>query len=209
MLSHSNKVISTIIKLQENFINKKPIHILFCDFQNLYMNKVYRCEEIKRTASYVAEASKILGLTQIITEHKKQIFGTTIKEIKDHYYDKTFVTEKTRFSMLDEKSLLYDDKDTVYILLGIEAHICVTQTALNILKLNKPLILLTDGISSVHRADREIALENIRSMGAYITTTQSLLFLLLQDSTHPMFKSLVHIFKDYSSKEKLILNAKF
>ncbi len=205
MFSNSKHLLSTISKLQENFINKKPINVLFCDFQDYYIKKIYKYNEIITAAEEIAEASKILGLNQIVTEHEKRVFGPTIQEIKNHFYEKTDLFEKTRFAMIDDEYIKNQDEDAVYVLLGIEAHICVTQTALNILKNNRPLILLADGISSTNPGDRELALKNLQAMGAYVTTTQSFLYLLLRDGKHPFFKSLLHIFKSNSKRDKSIL----
>ncbi len=205
MSYNPKNLISTITKLQENFINKKPINVLFCDIQDYYIKKIYKSNDIIRTAEEIAEASKILGLNQIVTEHKKEVFGPTIKEIKNHFYEKTILFEKTRFPMLDDEFINNQDKDAVYVLFGIEAHICVTQTAVNILKNDKPLILLADGISSTNPGDRELALKNLQAMGAYLTSTQGFLFLLLRDVAHPNFKSLLHIFKSYSNRDNSIL----
>ena len=206
MNSQANNLISTITKLQRNFINNRPINVLFCDIQDKYIQKVYKSQDVIKTAEEMAEASKILRLNQIVTEHQKNVFGKTIKEITQHLTDDASISEKTRFAMVDDEFINKQDEDAVYVLLGIEAHICVTQTALNILKNQKPLILIADGISSTNSGDRELALGNLQTMGAYLTTSQSFMFLLLRDSNHDSFKSLLNIFKSYSNRENSILN---
>jgi isochorismate hydrolase len=94
--------------------------------------------------------------------------------------------------------------------MGIEAHVCVTQTALSILNKNLDLVVISDGVSSVHRGDRNRALRNLENMGAYVTTSQSFLFMLLQDSMHKSFKSLLPIFKrQFNRENKLLDDSKF
>lgn len=208
--SSSSKLIRTITRLQDNFSNKKTINILFCDIQDAYMPKIFNYKDVLNTAEDIAEASKILGLNQIVTEHKKKIFGVTVPEIKNHFYENTNLFEKSRFAMLDEDMLSKQEKDSVYVLLGIEGHVCVTQTALNILKSERDLIVLSDGVSSVNSGDRNVALRNLRQMGAYITTSQSFIFLLLKDANHPSFKSILPILKRFTERENKLLNdAKF
>ena len=209
-MSNSNSLLQKVLKFQKNFQTGKPIHILFCDIQDKYLPKIYNYKDIISTSEDIAEASKLLNLNQIITEHKKEIFGETIGEIKKHYYEKTQVLSKTRFSMVDEEMLKSHDKDSVYVLLGIEAHVCVTQTALSILDYGRELIILSDGVSSVNRGDRNVALRNLSNLGAYVTTSQSFLFLLLKDAKHPSFKFLLPILKRFSERENKLLNeAKF
>jgi hypothetical protein len=204
---NSSNLLKTIMKLQNNFINNKPINILFCDVQDKYINKIYNYKDVINTTEDIAEASKILQLNQIVTEHKKDIFGVTIPEIRKHFYDKTILFEKTRFAMLDDEYLTKDDKEAVYVLLGIEGHVCITQTALNILKNDRDLIILSDGVSSANEGDRNVALKNLMNLGAYVTTSQSFLFLLLKDAKHPKFKSLLPILKRFSERDNKLLNA--
>ncbi len=216
----SARYMRTIKNLQTNFINigkdAKPnpnpslINVLFCDYGDKYMPKIFNSQDIINTAEDIAEASNILGLNQIVTEHNPKVFGYTINEVKKHLRDPNDITQKTRFSMLDDEMIKNDGGKAVYVLLGMETHICITQTALKILEHDRDLILLTDGISSANEGDRNIALGNLRNLGAYLTTSQSFLFLLLQDSSHPKFKELLPILKRFSSRENSLLNsAKF
>ena len=79
---------------------------------------------------------------------------------------------------------------TNYILVGIEAHVCVQQTCLDLLEQDKSVHILADGISSQSSYDRLIAIERMKTSGAYITTAQSLCFMLMQSADHPHFKTI-------------------
>lgn len=204
--SSKNNIIKSISKLQYNFNNNLDINVMFCDIQDKYINKVYCHKDITNTAQDIADASKILKLNQIVTEHKKEVFGETIQEIKKHFNDKTKIYTKTRFPMLNEEMIDKEDKDAVYVLLGMETHICITQTAVELLKKDKNLFIIADGVTSANKGDRSIALKNLQNMGAIITTSQSFLFLLMQNSDNPYFKSILHILKAFSTRENILLN---
>jgi hypothetical protein len=194
---------SHLIKLRNNFIKSKGINILFCDIQKKFKPIFY--EDLIHTAELMAEASKILKFNQIVTEHKKEVFGETVPEILKHTdnkgNNKSILLQKTRFPMLDNKLIDEYEKDDIFILLGVETHICILQTTLALLNKGRDVIILADGVSSASMGDRNVALKNLYNLGAYITTSQSLLFFLLGDDLHPKFKSLLPIFKKMSARQ--------
>jgi len=76
-----------------------------------------------------------------------------------------------------------------YILCGIEAHVCVQQTALDLLEMGHDVHVVTDAVSSMRPLDRGIALDRMAGAGAYLTSAQSLAFMLMQSADHPNFKA--------------------
>ncbi len=195
-----------ISQLQLNFkiVNENgmrhKINILFCDIQHKYIKKIANHKEIIQKAKTIAEISKALKFNNIITEQKRDIFGNTIQEIISNLDNSNYkIIEKSRFSMFSDEEIEKLPLDDVFVLLGIEAHICVYQTALNLIKNNRYVIILADSVSSSNLGERKIALHNLRDMGCYITTTQGLFFLMLQDSKDENFTLLLKYLKDLSS----------
>ena len=70
-------------------------------------------------------------------------------------------------------------------LVGIETHICVTQTALDLLRDGHRVYILTDGVSSCHEGERSVALARLRAEGAIITTSESFLYECMGDAGIP------------------------
>lgn len=81
------------------------------------------------------------------------------------------------------------------VLYGIEAHVCIQQTALDLLGLGYEVHLPVDGVSSQRVQDREAALVRLRKAGAFLTTSESLLFELCKDAKSDTFKKLAPLFK--------------
>ncbi|RMZ74805.1 hypothetical protein DV737_g5728, partial [Chaetothyriales sp. CBS 132003] len=75
------------------------------------------------------------------------------------------------------------------ILVGIETHICVTQTALDLLRMGHKVYVLVDGVSSCNSGERGVALERLRKEGVVVTTSESILFELLGDANDPAFRA--------------------
>lgn len=120
----------------------------------------------------------------------------------------TPVFEKKQFSMyipevkgfLEGANHAAQKMDTV-VLFGIETHVCVQQTALDLLKDDYKVVLPVDGVSSQRVGDREVALALLRSAGATLTTTESLLYSLIGGADHPSFKELAKLVQEHNAKK--------
>ena len=75
------------------------------------------------------------------------------------------------------------------LLVGIEAHVCVQQTCLDLLQQGKQVHLIVDGVSGQQAIDRQVALQRLQAAGAFLTTAQSAAFVLMQTAEHPNFKT--------------------
>ncbi|KAL9101002.1 MAG: hypothetical protein Q9163_003687 [Psora crenata] len=72
-------------------------------------------------------------------------------------------------------------------IVGIESHICVTQTALDLLTAGHRVYILADGVSSCNQAERGVALERLRAEGAIVTTSESWLYECMGDASIPEY----------------------
>ena len=178
---------------------------MFCDIQDKHYPTLFDSVNYVKTSSYMAEASKILKINQIVTEHKPEVFGNTIKEVKDNLLEGTKIITKTRFPMLDKALISKFNKDSTFVIVGAETHICVLQTTIELLENNMNVVILVDGVTSYLESDRKIALEVLRSIGAYLTTSQSLIYMLMGDSNHHDFKSLLPIMKRMNGRKNIML----
>ena len=94
--------------------------------------------------------------------------------------------DKTAFSMMvpELRSRLTEASSEPYqvAIVGIETHICVTQTALDLLADGHKVYVLADGVSSCHEAERGIALQRLRQEGATVTTSEGVLYECMGDA---------------------------
>lgn len=89
------------------------------------------------------------------------------------------------------------------IIVGIETHICVTQTALDLLSMGHKVYVLADGVSSCNSGERNIALARLRQEGAVVTTSESLLYEILGDAKDSSFKAIAGLVKETKEDTKL------
>ncbi|RKP28070.1 Isochorismatase-like protein [Syncephalis pseudoplumigaleata] len=148
----------------------------------------------------MARSVQIMEAPLVVTE--QVTFGATVAEID--VSKAALREEKTKFSMLvpTVHEFLKEKKLESIVLFGIEAHVCVLQTALDLLDNNYNVHVLADGISSLNYPEIDIALERMRQAGAAITTSESILFQMTNDSNNPKFKAMSGLIKEWQEKAR-------
>ena len=191
-------------------INPLSAVLLICDVQTKFQPLIFRATTVINRCALLNDVAKTLSIPVIITEQYPKAFGTTIPEITLHEDTKVFA--KRKFSMMtDEVSThLHSLSKSQIILCGVEAHVCVQQTVLDLLSINvdestgqhRPyeVFLVVDAISSQRCHDRSVALERMKNAGAIITTTESMIFEMLGDSEHEHFKTISTLNKACNAK---------
>lgn len=81
------------------------------------------------------------------------------------------------------------------LLIGIESHVCVLQTATDLLALGHRVYVLADGVSSCHAGERVIALERLRQEGCVVTTSESVIFEMVGDARKKEFRDVAALIK--------------
>lgn len=168
-----------------------------CDIQERFRPLIYRMPSVIHVAQIMVRSAKILDIPLIITEQYPQRLGNIVSEIDTSY---GFKFAKTKFSMYSKevedklKSFNRDLKSVV--LFGIEAHVCVQQTAFDLLESGFDVHVVADGTSSQRHFDRMIALERMKQSGVFVSTSESILFELMRDSKHSHFKEISALFKE-------------
>eukprot|EP00345_Euplotes_harpa_P007097 CAMPEP_0168321378 /NCGR_PEP_ID=MMETSP0213-20121227/2239_1 /TAXON_ID=151035 /ORGANISM="Euplotes harpa, Strain FSP1.4" /LENGTH=141 /DNA_ID=CAMNT_0008323025 /DNA_START=120 /DNA_END=545 /DNA_ORIENTATION=+ len=130
----------------------------------------------------LARTAKILDMPLVPTEQKADKFGNTFESIQKEYKEGTQVFEKDSFSMMTDEVTQYFEslgKDTA-VLYGIEAHVCVQQTALDLAAMGVHVHLITDATSSSDTHKRNTAIQRMKQAGVHLTTFESCVFELMR-----------------------------
>lgn len=166
---------------------------LLCDIQNRFRPLIWHSETVIRTARYMTSVAKALNIPVVITQQYTKVFGDTVTDCFADPNDIANypVVEKKQFSMcVDEVNKCLNDLNRKSVVLfGIEAHVCVQQTCLDLLEEGKEVHLILDGVSSQQSYDREIAVQRMSQAGAFVTTAQSAAFMLMRSAEHEHFKA--------------------
>lgn len=138
-------------------------------------------------------AAKILGIPMVYTEQYPTGLGSTVAQIKNILPDDASYFDKTRFSCCASDELMkvvHGSHKRQIIIAGMEAHICVMQTAIELKAEGYEVFVADDAISSQRRAHWKSALHRMHQANVVATPTESILFEWLRDSTHEHFKSI-------------------
>jgi nicotinamidase-related amidase len=136
------------------------------------------------------DAAKLLGVKVLATEQYPKGLGATVAELRRRL---DVAPEKTMFSCRECAGLLRPLRDQgieQLIVVGIETHVCVQQTTLDLLSMGFGVYLAVDALGSRNDLDHQTALQRMQACGAMVTTTEAAMFEWCETSSHPQFKAI-------------------
>ena len=176
-----------------NTINNQESLLFIIDVQEKLVNMLDG-NDVKDNAVKIAKACGILEIPTVITEQYPKGLGSTIEEIKEALPNAEYI-EKTTFSALKEEEVKKFLSQKQVIIFGIEAHICVLQTAMDLLTEGYEVFVVQNACGSRDEDNKQAALRRLIHAGAQIVTTEMVLFELLEGSKHPNFKEVQALIK--------------
>jgi nicotinamidase-related amidase len=139
----------------------------------------------------------LLELPYLVTEQYPKGLGRTDEVVASAMSDRSRRVEKTRFSALvdvvDEQLRRW--RRTSVIVCGLEAHVCVLQTVLDLQASGRQAFVCTDAVSCSQREQIRWAFERMARAGAILTGVMSVLYELLGDASHPSFRGCLELAK--------------
>jgi nicotinamidase-related amidase len=185
--------------MNKYFIQPEDCMLLTIDIQQkLYnaMDKGFQQIFVKNSA-ILLEVAKTFDIPIIISEQYPRGLGRTIDEIE------TIIAgipkfEKLFFSCFRDETIrdsLQEHAKKTAIITGIEAHVCVYQTALDLLMAGYRVVVISDAVCSRRKHDRETALAALDNAGAIILSTEALAFMFLGKAGTEKFKKTAHLFR--------------
>lgn len=184
-------------------INKEDTLALVIDYQEKLVPVMKNKDELVKNSVRLVKGLKTLEVPMIITEQYKKGLGGTIKEITEaatklEKEESPIILDKISFSCAENEEFLKVMKDfnkKNMILCGIEAHICVLQTAIDLKELGYQVILVTNCIDSRKEEDKDMAINRAVYEGVILTTYESILFELTKTSNNHAFKTISNLIK--------------
>lgn len=146
-----------------------------------------------------ARAAEALGIPIIVTEQYPKALGHTVTELADIMPSGSLTVPKTRFSMIVPEvmaALEGEPRRRKILLVGIETHVCVLQTTIDLIEMGYEVHVLVDGVSSQRLTDRATALQRLSQTGAFLASSEMVLFQIMGDTSHPAFKAISALCKE-------------
>lgn len=171
---------------------------LIIDLQEKLVPAMPDVPKLLKNTKALIEGLKIAGVPMIITEQYPRGLGATVKEIMEVALD-TPVMEKLEFSCYDNEqirqAIVASGKKNIMVC-GIEAHICVMQTVIDLKSAGYNVIFVEDCVQSRKIHDQKMGVKRAEFEGACITTCEGILFELVRKAGTPQFKQLSALVKN-------------
>lgn len=142
-------------------------------------------ESVLRATGILLEAAARLNIPVLFTEQYPKGLGATVPELAARFPEAARI-EKTSFSACAALPLARPQ----VVLAGMEAHVCVLQTALELAASGREVFVVADAVCSRTEANYQNALHRLRASGVVVTNTESVLFEWLRNASHEHFRVL-------------------
>ncbi|MCH8253499.1 MAG: hydrolase [Planctomycetes bacterium] len=173
--------------------------VLVIDVQTKLLPLVREHAAVLKAACKLLDGAHIFGVPVLATEQYPQGIGPTDPTVKARLVTaRAKILEKPTFSACGERplrdALLELDRPQI-VITGIETHVCVLQTALDLAVMDYDVFVCADATASRGEMDHDIALARMREAGVHVTTVESVLFELCRRCDTDRFKQMLKIIK--------------
>ena len=184
--------------LHPKILDRTKAALVVVDFQEAFRSPINDFAQVASRISIAVRGFQILNLPVIVTEQYPKGLGRTSEEILFSLPPDYEVIEKTAFSSCGATAFMEKLRATgatQIALCGLETHVCINQTAHDLLSENYEVHLLTDCVSSRFTQDKETALRKMQASGVVPSSVEMALFELMRDAKHEQFKEVQDLVK--------------
>ena len=171
--------------------------LVVVDVQEAFRPAVLDFDQVAANTGVLVQGANVLGMPTLVTEQYPKGLGATVPEVAAHL-DGVTPIEKVCFSAADSEEfsrrLSQTGRDQV-LLCGIESHVCVNQTADDLLRQGLEVHVAQDAVSSRSDDNRRLGLHKMERAGAVVTSVETALFELLGAAGTPEFKQVQQLVK--------------
>ena len=173
--------------------------LVVVDIQEKLLPPIFQKEQLVRNAQLLIRLAEILNIPAVVTTQYSKGLGNTVQEVAS-LLPQAHPIDKLSFSCFGSDVFCstlrrIPGQRTTVLICGMEAHICVTQTALAALREGYLVHVASDAVSSRTEWNRNIGLDRMRSAGAVMSSTEMIIYELLGSSGTAAFKSMLQYLK--------------
>jgi nicotinamidase-related amidase len=178
-------------------ITTEDTALVLIDVQEKLVPAMHNKEALLDNLKKMVQGARILGLPILLTEQNPAGLGPTVPEIAELLPDEKPVS-KFSFSSCGTEQFIEELKAVKrqnILIVGMEAHVCVYQTAADLVNLNYDVQVVADAVASRTLENKKIGLQKSKAAGAGITSTEIALFELVKIAKGDKFKEIIKIVK--------------
>lgn len=178
-------------------LDVKDCCLIIVDVQGRLAELMYDKDFLFKNIKILIKAAKILSIPILWTQQQPQAIGVTVPQISQLLTDNEPIN-KACFSCcgLEEFNERINALGRRQVLLcGIEAHVCIYQTATDLIASGKEVHVIADAVSSRTKENKRIALQRMITEGVKFSSVEMAVFEILKTSEHPQFKQVIQLVK--------------
>ena len=181
----------------QTLMSSRPAALVLVDYQQRLMPAIARYEQVLANAQILADAAHLLGLNIIGTEQNPRGLGPNVPALRQRCQQ---TLAKMHFDGCEDglRACLEPcaaNRDRELVVAGCEAHVCLMQTTLGLLRAGWRVAVVADACGSRSPADHALAMARLSAAGALIVSTEMVVFEWLKTCEHPRFKDMLALLK--------------
>ncbi|MEP6757432.1 MAG: hydrolase [Chthonomonadales bacterium] len=172
--------------------------LLITDMQEPFLRNIYQRDRVIKNATTMVLASPVLRLPIVLTQQNTPRLGNTIPEISQPLRGDFIPFDKLTFSSMNDDAVHSEVRRSgrkQILICGVETHICIMQTTLDLMSLGYQVHVIADAVGSRTEANWEIGLARMEQAGALISSTEMAMFELLGEAGTLEFKLILEMIK--------------
>jgi len=186
-------------KRNEALLDASDSVLVIIDVQERFRFVINEMQMVIDNCSALCKAAVRLNIPILISEQSPEKLGSTVSEILDAAGEEPFTVGKKSFSAVIHEEFyekLKSLKKKYIIIAGVETHVCVQQTSLDLVaNFDGWITVVADAVSSRKKGDRELAFEKMKKQGVVLSTLETVLFEWVVDAGAPEFKDIQKLIK--------------
>ena len=163
--------------------------LLVIDLQEKLVPKILNADRLVRNVAFLIDGARLLEMPVQATEQYPRGLGPTVPELAQRLPERPDKLAFSSCAVLSVADTFRRAARPKVVLAGIETHVCVLHTALDLLALDFRVYLPVDAVGARYAVDHDTALRRLEQAGAVLTTAEGCLFEWLGGSSHPKFKA--------------------
>jgi nicotinamidase-related amidase len=179
-------------------LDRRRTVLVVIDIQEKFRDVIHGIDRVLAGTERMIRFCRHLDIPVVVTEHYPRGLGVTVSEVRSLCQPFEPI-EKIAFSCAGNATFnrtIHDLGRDQVILCGIETHVCIYQTAFDMLRQGKQVTVAVDAVSSCSAADREIGLRRMAELGVQQMGVQMMMFELLGEAGTPEFKAVAGLLKN-------------
>ena len=175
-------------------LDRERSTLVVIDVQEAFRKAVPSFDDVARGAAALVRGAEATGVPILVTEQYPEGLGRTVPEVAEALPEGIEPIEKVCFSASEAEDFDLGGRDQALVC-GLEAHVCVNQTAHDLIAQGRQVHLLLDCVTSRTEQNRQIGIEKMRLAGIIPCNVEMALFELMGDAKHEQFKAVQRLIK--------------